>query len=81
MREIKKEEIYLLLAKRWSFATPSIHKYFAFWVLSKLNFLNFDQISMKKYKYLQYKNYCIRIFSKHIFILCLFSIIDIDTFF
>jgi hypothetical protein len=35
---------------------------------------------MKKYKHLQYKNYCIRIFSKYIFILCLFGIMDIDIF-
>jgi hypothetical protein len=27
-----------------------------------------------------YINYCIRIFSKHMFILCLFGITDIDTF-
>jgi hypothetical protein len=59
--------------------TPSVNKYFAFWVWSKSNFLNFDQILTIKYKHLQYKNYCIRIFSKHIFILCLFGIMDIDT--
>jgi hypothetical protein len=44
------------------------------------NFINFDQVYKKKYKYLQYKMDIIRIIIKNTSILYVFDIIKLDSF-
>jgi hypothetical protein len=49
MSQIEQANATADIIKKYFIGTPSIHNYFAFWVWSRLNIVNFDQIFMEKY--------------------------------